>query len=48
MLLVNVFFVVEGVDLTKLLKAGSFISNFLGRKPASKVTQAMTVSSSKL
>lgn len=30
----------QGVDLDKLLGAGQYISDFLGRKPASKVLQA--------
>ena len=31
-----------GVDLDKVLEAGKFISDFLGRKPASKVARALT------
>jgi hydroxymethylglutaryl-CoA lyase len=31
-----------GVDLGKVLEAGTFISDFLGRKPASKVGKVLT------
>ena len=31
-----------GVDLDKVLETGAFISDFLGRKPASKVARALT------
>ena len=30
-----------GVDMDKLLEAGSYISNFLGRAPASKTALAL-------
>ena len=30
-----------GIDLDKLIDAGKFISDFLGRKPNSRVAQAM-------
>lgn len=32
-----------GVDLSKVLEAGQFISDFLGRKPASKVGKVLTL-----
>ena len=31
---------VQGIELKKLVEAGSFISNSLNRRPASKVAQA--------
>jgi hydroxymethylglutaryl-CoA lyase len=34
--------IATGVDLGKVLEAGTFISDFLGRKPASKVARALS------
>ena len=34
----------QGVDLDKLMSAGQYISEYLGRKPASKVLQAKIAS----
>ena len=39
--MIFVLFVLQGVDLEKLMEASIFICRYLNRRPASKVVQAL-------